>query len=392
MYSKNKLFLSINISLIIYFFFSLIFLFEKSKIASDFSISEMLINYNGGFTRRGLIGQIFFNIHENFNIKINNIIFFSQIFFCALFSLFLILIFKKIKNQLTILDLIILFLPTLLFYPLYELEALGRKEILIFISFSFLILQGNRSNNLVTIIYSFLILPVIILTWEMIMLYLQFYFVVFYYQYKVKTFTESFKIFLIFVPSLITFIFIWLNPLDIEGHKIMCETINCYGASSMLVSATIYFDTWWIHDKANFLNYLRFFVFFIISILPFIIFSKYIIFREKKIYIFKYFNSFFYFTLFLFFPTILIFLYGLDWGRWLNIFITLNYLLFLFFRISKIILIKEIFFFKKIKTLKLFFLIFFYCFSWNPKILLWEDTGSLPIIRTLIKSLKILIS
>ena len=40
------------------FFFSIIFLFEKHDGGSDSTISEWLINYSGGFTKRGIIGQI----------------------------------------------------------------------------------------------------------------------------------------------------------------------------------------------------------------------------------------------------------------------------------------------------------------------------------------------
>ena len=39
-------------------FFSVFFLYTKHEVGNDSTISEWLINYTGGFTKRGLIGQI----------------------------------------------------------------------------------------------------------------------------------------------------------------------------------------------------------------------------------------------------------------------------------------------------------------------------------------------
>ena len=40
------------------FFFSIVYLFQKHTVGNDSTISEWLINYQGGFTKRGLIGQL----------------------------------------------------------------------------------------------------------------------------------------------------------------------------------------------------------------------------------------------------------------------------------------------------------------------------------------------
>ena len=51
---KKQLFLY----LIILFFFSIFHLDIKSSVGNDSTISEWFINYTGGFTKRGIIGQI----------------------------------------------------------------------------------------------------------------------------------------------------------------------------------------------------------------------------------------------------------------------------------------------------------------------------------------------
>ena len=55
---KNKINLYLIIYLSILFFFSVCFLYIKHDIGNDSTISEWFINYEGGFTKRGLIGQI----------------------------------------------------------------------------------------------------------------------------------------------------------------------------------------------------------------------------------------------------------------------------------------------------------------------------------------------
>ena len=53
---------SLDVYLFYYFLilliFSYIFLFTKHEVGNDSTISEWFINYEGGFTKRGIVGQI----------------------------------------------------------------------------------------------------------------------------------------------------------------------------------------------------------------------------------------------------------------------------------------------------------------------------------------------
>ena len=51
-------------------------LYLKHNVGNDSTISEWLINYQGGFTRRGLIGEICFHIARFLNIGLRDTIFF----------------------------------------------------------------------------------------------------------------------------------------------------------------------------------------------------------------------------------------------------------------------------------------------------------------------------
>ena len=58
---------------------SIFFLYHKFQYPTDWTTSEWLINYEGGFTKRGLIGQIATNLSELFNYSLRESIFFFQV-------------------------------------------------------------------------------------------------------------------------------------------------------------------------------------------------------------------------------------------------------------------------------------------------------------------------
>ena len=89
---ENKLFF---IYLSFLFICASIFLFNKHSVGNDSTISEWLINYQGGFTRRGLLGEFAFKLALVFEAKIRFIIFLFQLFF---YLIFLILIYNFIKS------------------------------------------------------------------------------------------------------------------------------------------------------------------------------------------------------------------------------------------------------------------------------------------------------
>ena len=121
----------IFIYLSILFLFSIFFLYQKHHVANDSTISEWLINYEGGFTKRGLIGQISIYISDFFLIKLRDSIFFFQI---LLVGTYFFLVYNFLKNTLyNKLFIFAIFTPIFILYPVAEIEVLARKEIFIFI-------------------------------------------------------------------------------------------------------------------------------------------------------------------------------------------------------------------------------------------------------------------
>ena len=58
------------IYLSVLFIFAVFFLYHKHNVGNDSTISEWFINYTGGFTKRGIIGQICIWFAENLNLSL----------------------------------------------------------------------------------------------------------------------------------------------------------------------------------------------------------------------------------------------------------------------------------------------------------------------------------
>ena len=97
------------------------------------AMSEWVINYGGGFVRRGLIGELIFQISSISNINLRDCFLIFQIlsYFCYYALIYWLL--KDLKKNFLIC--LAIFSPVFYSFGLYELEALGRKEILMYVFF-----------------------------------------------------------------------------------------------------------------------------------------------------------------------------------------------------------------------------------------------------------------
>jgi len=141
--------------------FAFIQLYIKHTGGTDSTISEWLINYQGGFVRRGFIGELFFQIATIFNIKIRFVIFIFQAIIYASFLFFLFKFFNIIKKNFIIV--LCIFSPLLIIYHIAEVETLARKEVLLFIHFLVLLLYFNKTNK--QILYLSITYPFLMLIW-----------------------------------------------------------------------------------------------------------------------------------------------------------------------------------------------------------------------------------
>jgi|TARA_B110000037_G_C17099604_1_gene497462 hypothetical protein len=374
------IFILINIVLAIFW------LDIKHEVENDSSISEWLINYQGGFTRRGLGGELGVALANLLDISLRRSIFLIQITIHSSYLALIYFYFKKLKFN--IIQLFALYVPIFLLYPIAELEVLGRKEMLLFLFFLVTIFFSSRKYNAKIVNYLiFFISPIVCLIWEQVVLFFPFFASILIVKNNLKTFKQAFnKLLIIFFPGIITFIYIFITPLSGSGHEIMCNFLEnnfgerCYMSASMLISSTIHFDTLWIHDNAQFVHYLRYILIFLIGFAPLNILVSKSNFVEKDNFITKNFRPRSLFFI-LYIPTILLFIYGYDWGRWINITYTFSILFYVYllknsiieseFKIKNLIINKIV----NNKSLILFIFLIF-AFFWNPKTVITGDIAT----------------
>lgn len=390
--------------LLFLFIFGLIFLYDKHNVGNNWTMSEWLINYQGGFTRRGLLGDIAFNLAIFFNLKIRFVIFLLQ---ATSYLLFLIVIYNFLKDiKINFLSKLAIYTPIFLLFPLAEIESLVRKETLIFILFIFFLnLASKKFERKYCNFYIFFIFPISFLIWEpIIFLFPIIFFILYLKNYQKNVLKTFLKICFISLPSIIIFFFTILTQLSEIGHHKMCQSLminfkeNCGMSLSMLKSKSSiiqqFTDVMPLYKIEYFIRY--FFILFI-GFLPLLILSYNSNFTNTKIKIINYFKSFFSVLILLLCLVPIFFAAMLDWGRVTNIVYTISVLLYFFLLKNKYIFTVQSKIYSSINNFLnnknyYYFIFFLYCFCWNIKTLFSEKIGSFPIYRILTKSIKILIN
>ena len=362
----------------ILFIFSVFYLYGKYNVGNDSTVSEWLINYEGGFTKRGLIGQIAIHIGEFLNISLRQSILFFQIFSIGLYYLLLINFFKSVKfNKIILLS---IFTPIFLLYPVAEIEVLGRKEIIIFSFYLiYLTLQNFRQKNY----FRIFLLPLLMLVWEPVVFFFIFWLIVDYIEDAFeKNYKSLFKYLLTYIPAILIGAYIALNPISEIAHKNMAIFLkenfneNCYMSCALLLSKSSIYDQFQANfNLFNFEIFLRYFLIILIGFGPLFLLIKFSQFRRIN-------NKIFFFSVVP--PIFILFMMMSDWGRIVNIFYTFSIISFLYLYKKKLVKFdNEILenFFIKVLNKKYIYTIFFviFCFGWNPKTSLTGDIGTNPL-------------
>jgi len=381
------------------FLIAVYYLFDKHTGGTDSTISEWLINYQGGFTKRGLIGEICFLIAKYFDLSLRFVIFLFQSF---IYLIFLVLIYRFFKNIPTNLIIILsIFSPILLLYHVAEIEILARKEIFVFIGLLLFlnISNFNYSSNL-SLCYVFFILPIICLIWEPIVFFFPFIASVLIIRLNNnQIMTILSKTIIAFIPALTVFLIIITNPLTAEEHLIMANSLKenfgeaCYMSCGLLKSKSLIIEQFTGNISAYSLEiFIRYFLIVLIGFAP--IFLLCLNTKLKiKVLFFQYFNNLLSPVLIILLPVLIMFSAMADWGRIVNISYTFTVLFYFYLFQNKLLevnfekIAKKISFIKDKKYLLVLCFII-YAFGWNPKTTLVGDIGSIPGYRVPYKLLK----
>ena len=400
---NNKIILEKKFQIFIIFniIFVVFYLFVKHDVGNDSSISEWLINYRGGFTRRGFGGEINIFLADMLGLSLRQSIFLFQ---SIIHVSYLILIFRYLKKmKLNIFQLFALFSPIFILYPIAEIEVLGRKEMLLFLFFLTAIIVCDKKFSPQILNYKiFILFPILCLIWEQSVLFAPYFAVLIIKKNNLNSFKNTFyKLLSIFSLSILTFLIIFVTPLSDQGHDLMCDYIliefgeKCYMSANLLIKNTIYFNTLdVVHGRATLEHYIRYLLIFLIGFLPLNILVIQNSFKSKSNYINKNFKLYILFLI-LYSPSLLLFMFGYDWGRWINITYSLAILLYYFllkneYITNRIIVKKPIL--KKILNKKKFIIPLFiiFAFGWNPKTVITGDVGTKPIYQIPRKAIKII--
>ena len=378
----------LKIYLIILYLFAVFFFFQKYNNYVEWTISEWLINYQGGFTRRGLIGEIVFQISKLSSLTIRETIFTFQI---TTYLLYFYLLYKFLKDtNNNILFIFAIFSPLFVIYPIAEVEVLGRKEIFIYVSF-LLVVNIFSIKNIQNRHYFYfsIILMISCLIWEGFVIYIS-YFIFILILKNNLVLNKSFltKLLISLIPLSISFYFVFFHRLDENGLKMMCQSINeCYGAISYL-NRSLSSNISEVTSKFQISFLIRYILVLIIGFFPLFLLIK----NSKLNYKQKFKNDYFYliFFIIIFTPSLIFYYIAQDWGRWVSISYTLSLLTYVYSLKNNFIVIN----FDRInysifrKKFVVIFLFIIFAFGWAPKTLINEDVGSIPIYRKSVEIIK----
>jgi hypothetical protein len=143
---------------------------------NPFITADWLINYSGGFVRRGLVGEFIYFFSTKLNIDILNTTFaISSIFFL----IFIFFFYKTLKNYLNSKILLIyLFLPSTLLFTFFDPLAVGRKEslVLLFIYLYSYLLINKKLNEKFSKIILLILIVIATLTHELMFFFIPYIF------------------------------------------------------------------------------------------------------------------------------------------------------------------------------------------------------------------------
>ena len=310
-------------------------LYQRIIIWSDgYALGDWLINYeDGGFKRRGLSGTIFIFLAKSTGIYIGKIVFgfVSLLYIC--FCILLIKILKQIKFDFNLL--VYCCLPTVFLFPINDLFAFGRKEILFLNIFLFCVYAYDNKDiyswKFISVLSTILIIAT--LYHELIVFYVPYLMIVYLFNFLNKKKGSLSKIAVLGASTFIPAIIIFMFGKDInEGNS--WSTFKELGVGENVMKGI--FD--WPKEgfgkgKVNALTFAEtrnYGLYGISYILTLIVFLSIVVKQNKcKISIFKIgliHLGLVILTLPLFFLTI-------DWGRWLNIhFICMAFFLLIFYK------------------------------------------------------------
>ena len=375
-----KKFIKNNIALSSLLLLSLIIIninfFRFFKNNATYQFDSWMSNYQGGFVRRGVPGELFFQLHNLFDIHLGWIIF---IFVCSLYIIFYLLFFLLInKIQINKIFFLAIFSPISFYFPILNSKATGHKEIIFLlglVAFCYFMPSINKKNAKNLIIF---ISIVVGLSHEGLLFYCSYLIVPYLLFFNFKSYKEILiDISIIIIFLLILFIINFIFSGNAQHVIDICNSIKEYSNKNCQTSGQIaHFDSpiegYFLQKFSNYWykDYFRIYgIGFIFGFLPlFFLYSK--IKSSKLILGFSKISPL-YFIILPLLITFPIYILGADWGRYLYISYTSSLIILIFVLKNNIFHLKyENKLLKDNILIKILFIILllFYSFGWSVPI------------------------
>ena len=340
-----------NFFLIIFFtflsIFSLVKLYDHAATLATFEYGEWLINYQHGFVRRGLIGEIIYLFSNLFNNNIQITFFIILAFVCLIYYFLNYIFIKDIKHN--FLYSLVIFSP--LFYLFFVvISKVGiRKEIIFYIFYLLYLLHLSSKNFQLNKNWKFIfIFPLLLLNHESIFFYLPYVILPLLFLVKKEDLKNLiFQTFALIILSSFVMLFLYAYK-GTEEHTInICQSLGNY--------APIKCDWWgpiaalrldllknienqpllFFYLSASYKTWLGFVFYILYGFIPFFIYLRFVNVSYSNLLINKEFLFFTYSAILGF--SLPLFHIAEDWTRWFSIHFHL--LAFLIFFLQKIKLV-----------------------------------------------------
>lgn len=358
------------------------------------SMAEWVINYQGGFTRRGFIGEIIFKISQIFNFQLRKTFLVMQILIYLAYFHCIYIFFRKIKYN--YIFALAIFSPLFFIFSLAELEALGRKDILMFLVFLINFIIYDKFKNLnYNYLYFILSFPIVFLTHEIYIIYTCYFLAFFIILEKKINSVFILKFISILIIILFFLYLITNNEFSEENLRLLCDNLlkksneGCgLAPHSMVIDIAGYqSEIGWKFPHV--FRYIGIFLIGFLGLIILIFFSKINPIKTNK-YVHQLNLKLIFIILIL--PSILPFITAVDSGRYMSMAYTFpcifyfgllksNLIIFDYKKVNAIIFNS----FLKIKKYQIVLLILL-CFTWTPKAVYHEDISSFPLYRTITKT------
>jgi hypothetical protein len=296
----------------------ILYILDLYRYAVDYDgwiIGDWLLNFKAGFIRRGLSGCLILGLSDLINLEPNIAVALIQL---ICFLTYMVILFSLIRRKkINAWFLLMLLSPAALLFPVMDDYVVGRKELILFFLFAVYVLCLEKKvlrTNLVILLFS-LALMVATLFHELIFFYIPYFVIAAYLKSKIddKPFYFSKIVFIILGP-LIAMAALLLYGKEINS-QIICAGFAERGFPDAICGGILKYPVKYeIVYGAEEGNYILNYVFaLLLGLIPYVFFI-----RELKHPIVTL-RKFFFGFLFLLVFSLPLFVYAVDWGRWINI-------------------------------------------------------------------------